>query len=80
MYKIVIQDRCKCFLDSSLENNIQIESKDEALEKATKIMNTMNETFCKKHSFEIQEMFNNFIIRFYKEEQKRYCCGNGCCM
>ena len=35
--------------------------------------------FCKKHHFELQEMFNNFVISFYSEARDN-CCGNGCCM
>lgn len=80
MYKIVISNQCDCYKKSDIENNLSFESKDEALAKAIQIKDFMNKAFCKKHIFEIQEMFNNFIIKFYKEEQKTYCCGNGCCM
>jgi len=38
----------------------------------------MNNDFCKKHTFEVQEMYNNFVIAFYTEERDT-CCGNGCC-
>ena len=80
MYKIVVQDRCSCFQKSDLKNNLEFDSKDDALLKAIEMKNIMNNKFCKKHIFEIQEMFNNFIIKFYKEDQKTNCCGNGCCM
>ncbi|MBF7070760.1 hypothetical protein [Aliarcobacter butzleri] len=80
MYKIVISNQCDCYKKSDIENNLSFESKDEALAKAIQIKDFMNKAFCKKHSFEVQEMFNNFVIKFYKEEQKTYCCGNGCCM
>ncbi|MDX4011697.1 hypothetical protein Q6A75_07430 [Aliarcobacter skirrowii] len=80
MYKIVIQDRCDCFYKSSLQNNLTFSSKDSALEKAIEIKNIMNRTFCKKHSFELQEMLNNFVIKVYKDEPIKSCCGNGCCM
>ena len=42
--------------------------------------NIMNSDFCKKHEFQLQEMFNNFVISFYKEDIRPDCCGNGCCM
>lgn len=80
MYKIVIQDKCSCFNKSDLKNNLEFNSKNEALLKAIQMRDFMNETFCKKHSFEAQEMFNNFVIKFYKEEINKNCCGNGCCM
>jgi hypothetical protein len=41
--------------------------------------NFMNKEFCKKHKFEVQEMFNNFVISFYSDARDN-CCGNGCCM
>lgn len=80
MYKIVVQDRCECFNKSSLENNLEFASKDDALLKAIDMKNIMNKSFCKKHSFELQEMFNNLVIKFYKDEPINSCCGNGCCM
>ena len=51
MYKIVVANQCGCFKNSSLENNLIFESKDEALSKAIEMKNTMNNDFCKKHKF-----------------------------
>ena len=80
MFKIIIQDQCGCFKKSDLENNLTFESKDDAMIKAIEMKNIMNRTFCKKHDFQIQEIFNNLVIKFYKEEPISSCCGNGCCM
>ena len=80
MYKILIQDKCKCFLNSNLNGSFEFSSKDDALFKAIEIKNIMNKTFCKKHNFQIQEIFNNLVIKFYKDEPLSSCCGNGCCM
>ncbi|WP_198304863.1 hypothetical protein [Arcobacter vandammei] len=80
MFKIIVQDQCSCFKKSDLENNIEFASKDDALLKAIEMKNIMNRTFCKKHEFQIQEMFNNLVIKFYKDEPISSCCGNGCCM
>ncbi|OCL93767.1 hypothetical protein [Aliarcobacter thereius] len=80
MYKLVIQDKCSCFYKYKLDGTFEFYSKDDALQKAIDLRNYMNNTFCKKHSFEVQEMFNNFIIKFYKDEPINSCCGNGCCM
>ncbi len=79
MYKIVVANQCTCFKKSSLENNLTFESKDDALSKAIEMNNFMNMKFCKKHKFEVQEMFNNFVISFYSDARDN-CCGNGCCM
>ena len=62
MYKIVIANQCACFKKSNLENNLTFESKDEALSKAIEMKNIMNNEFCKKHKFELQEMFNNYHL------------------
>ncbi|WP_283256431.1 hypothetical protein [Arcobacter roscoffensis] len=40
--------------------------------------NHMNDKFCQKHEFEVQEMYNNFVISFYSDARDN-CCGNGCC-
>lgn len=78
MHKIVISDKCACFKKSNLQTTLSFTSKDEALLKAIEINNHMNENFCNKHQFEVQEMFDNFVISFY-DENKQVCCGNGCC-
>lgn len=80
MYKIVVQNQCACFKGSLLQNNLTFTSKDDALIKALEMTKIMNEQFCKKHQFEVQEMYNNFVIGFYREDIKDACCGNGCCM
>ena len=78
MYKIVVANQCACFKKSGLENNIKFQSKDDALIKAIEMKNTMNNEFCKKHEFELEEMYNNFVIKFYSDARDN-CCGNGCC-
>lgn len=78
MYKIIVANQCGCFKRSDLENNITFQSKDDALLKAIEMKNHMNEKFCNKHEFEVQEMYNNFVISFYSDARDN-CCGNGCC-
>lgn len=41
MYKILIQDKCKCFLNSNLNGSFEFDSKDDALFKAIEIKNIM---------------------------------------
>jgi hypothetical protein len=78
MYKIIVSNQCACFKRSNLENNLKFQSKDDALLKAIEMKNTMNNDFCKKHEFDLQEMYNNFVISFYSDARDN-CCGNGCC-
>jgi len=63
MYKIVVDRECGCFRRSSYENNQEIESKDEALEKSLEMVETMNETFCQKHKFALEEAGDTFLIK-----------------
>ena len=51
--------------------------KDEAKLKLCKWKKWINE-FCKKHKFEVQEMFTSFVISFYNEQE--ITVRNGCCM
>ena len=78
MYKIIVSNQCACFKRSNLENNLKFQSKDDALLKAIEMKNTMNNDFCKKHEFDLQEMYNNFVISFYSDARDNWC-GNGCC-
>ena len=78
MYKIIVSNQCACFKKSNMENNLKFQSKDEALLKAIQMKDTMNNDFCKKHEFDLQEMYNNFVISFYSDARDN-CCGNGCC-
>jgi len=78
MYRIVVSNQCSCFKKSELKNNQRFPTSKEALEEANKMLKIMNNDFCEKHEFELQEMYNNFVISFYNKDKKD-CCGNGCC-
>ena len=62
MYTVTVEKRCGCFTRSGLESEVNIESKEEALAKAKEMIGHMNETFCKKHTFEIVEEGMNLKI------------------
>ena len=63
MFKIIVEKECGCFKRSDLQNNIAVESKDEALSKALEMVNMMNGEFCKKHSFKVEEADDTFVIK-----------------
>jgi hypothetical protein len=63
MFKIVVDRECGCFRRSDLENNLEIESKDAALEKSLEMIEIMNENFCDKHSFTLHEDGDTFLIK-----------------
>ena len=81
MFNIVIEKECGCFKKSDLENNVQINIKEDALLKAISMKEQMNSDFCGKHDFEVKEDSSNFIISFSNQQtqsQSGGCCGGGC--
>lgn len=80
MHKIIVEKECGCFKRSDLQNNQEIESKDDALIKALRMKDKMNQEFCRKHDFQVVEKENNFIISFAEQRKSEgECCGTGCC-
>lgn len=77
MFKVIVEKECGCFVKSDLENGIEMESKDAALLKSLEMRDHMNDEFCGKHNFKVQEVDNNFVIAF-QESTSNGCCGGGC--
>lgn len=77
MFKIIIEKECSCFKKSNLVNGLEMESKDEALMKSIEMRNFMNDEFCGKHSFKVQEAENSFVIAM-NDSTSNGCCGGGC--
>ena len=59
---------CGCFRRSGLENNKTFENKDLALAEANNMLETINQTFCHKHSFSIKEDGDNVVIEVEKND------------
>ena len=78
MYNILVDQECGCFKRSDLTNNVEMTSKDEALNLAINTKDKMNEEFCGKHEFILSEVSDNFVISF-AEPVKSGCCGGGHC-
>ncbi len=62
MFKIIVERQCGCFKRSDMEAIISMDSKDEALLKSIEMKDTMNNDFCDKHTFTVEEEDNTFII------------------
>ena len=77
MFKIIVEKECGCFKRSDLENGIEMESKDGALLKTLEMRDTMNDNFCGKHNFKVQEAGDNFVIAM-SDSTSNGCCGGGC--
>jgi len=77
MFKVIVEKECGCFKRSDLTNGLEISSKDDALMKSIEMRDQMNDDFCGKHEFKVQEAGNNFVIAF-QESTSNGCCGGGC--
>lgn len=77
MFKIIVEKECSCFKKSDLVNGLEIESKDGALLKSIEMRDTMNDEFCGKHSFKVQEVGDSFVIAM-SDSTSNGCCGGGC--
>ncbi len=77
MFKIIVEHECGCFERSEFQNNTNMDSKDDALLMSLEMKDRMNNEFCTKHSFKVQEAGNDFVIAF-AESTSNGCCNNGC--
>ncbi|WP_415396832.1 hypothetical protein [Sulfurimonas sp. CS5] len=77
MFKVIVEKECNCFIKSDFQNGVEIASKDDALMKSIEMRDHMNDEFCGKHEFKVQEAGNNFVIAF-AESTSNGCCGGGC--
>jgi hypothetical protein len=80
MYQIKVEKECGCFKKSAYENNMSFESKDDALMQANLMQTHMNTKFCGKHSFEVSEDGDDFLVSVtMNAEPSSGCCGGGHC-
>jgi len=69
MYKVTVENACRCFLRDGMSESQEFPTKEEAKEEATSMFERMNQNFCKKHSFEINERFGDYTI-VIKDEKR----------
>ena len=80
MFTISMDKECGCFKKSEFSNNMQMDSKDDALMQAKMMTNHMNSKFCQKHEFLLSENGTIFSIAVsQRAEQASGCCGGGHC-
>lgn len=81
MHKIIVEHECGCFRRSNLQNNLELDSKDDALLQALNMKDEMNTTFCGKHDFQVLENAQDFVITFKQATHSHAsggCCGGAC--
>lgn len=77
MFKIIVEKECGCFKKSDMQNAESIDNKDDALMKSLDMVNKMNDDFCGKHDFKLQEVGDDFVIAM-GDSTSNGCCGGGC--
>ena len=58
-YKVKVQNACRCFFKSGLAEVNEFDVKDDAKNEAETMIKHMQETFCKKHEFAMDEQFGD---------------------
>jgi len=70
MYNVNIEKQCRCVKRSDYSFPLTCNDKLEALKKANEIIAYMNENFCQKHEFNINENGNEILISVKEQEFK----------
>ena len=62
MYKVKVENACRCFFKSGMAEFSEFETKEEAQKEAEYMIGVMNSTFCNKHEFALNEQFGDYTI------------------
>ena len=62
MYKVKVDRLCACFKRSGLPEIAEYDTEEEAKKEAELLLHKMNNDFCHKHEFTINEKFGDFTI------------------
>lgn len=62
MYKVIVNNACRCFFKSGLPERQQFDTKEAALAEAEALKDEMERSFCKKHNFFVQNVGTTFTV------------------
>lgn len=62
MNKVKVENVCKCFLRNGMAETQEFSTQEEAKKEAESMLKTMEDTFCKKHEFVLNEQFGDYTI------------------
>ena len=62
MYKVKVENVCRCFLQSGMPESLDFDTQDKAKEEAQKIIENMQANFCKRHEFAMNEQFGDYTV------------------
>lgn len=61
-FHVVVQKLCSCATKQNLERIRSFDTKEEAEEHAYEWADSLNNSFCGKHGFDVVEVEDNFLI------------------
>jgi redox-regulated HSP33 family molecular chaperone len=62
MYSVDIKNSCSCAIKRALPELQSFDSQEEAEAEANRLLEQMQDEFCKKHRFELRHEFGNYSI------------------
>ncbi|PHR55588.1 MAG: hypothetical protein COA44_10085 [Arcobacter sp.] len=65
MYNVTINNPCSCTIKRAIPQSQSFDTKEEAQEEADRILDQMNNEFCRKHRFELKSEFGHFTINVF---------------
>ncbi len=63
MYKVIVERQCGCFKKSGHDAEVSFDNKDDALIHANERKNHMNDEWCHKHNFFVEEEGQHLVIK-----------------
>ena len=70
MYKVKVENACRCFLKSGFGEVTEFTTQEEAKKEAEYMIGIMRSNFCQKHEFSLSEKFGDYNI-FIKPRTQR---------
>lgn len=61
-YHVVIAKLCPCAIKNKTEQIRSFSTKEEAMEQANEWAESLSNSFCGKHGFDVVEVDNNFVV------------------
>ena len=62
MYNVEVQNSCSCAIKKAIPEMQSFDTKEEAQEEANRLLQQMQDEFCKKHRFVLRNDYSSFII------------------
>ena len=62
MYSVEVKNSCSCAMKRAIAEHQSFDSKEKAEEEANRLLNQMQDEFCKKHRFELRNEFGSYNI------------------